>query len=393
MLNIPTLKYTYTNEQILVILLTRLYFGTQRSEEIRDFLNKEIVDWKLFYKLITYNDIRSFINEVITVSQITIDQQIHDTLKKDTMSIALLGDYQADLITQLNTAFEKLDIRVIPYKGYTLGVRYYKAPHLRESSDVDLLVNKADLPLLRKYLYENGYEPKINISEHQIKFILRYYRELSYKSPQNRIGITCSVELQWKLLDYFYGQCWEYDQFVQNLQSFTATDGTVLVGLTPTYDFLCVASHHLIREPLMKFKYLIDLACIVQSSPGELDWNEVNLQFEKYKFSALLWSGINALEDIIGLQLPATNTPAAAYKLFTATENRSGLELYVRRRRLSDLNRTFKEKIEFYLRAQLFRLIPNLNDLSRTTLPAWTIPLIIPVKSFRYLYRNAIKKR
>ncbi|RAJ76675.1 putative nucleotidyltransferase-like protein [Chitinophaga dinghuensis] len=393
MLNIPTLKSTYTNEQILVILLTRLYFGTQHSDEIRDFLNKEIVDWKLFYKLITYNDIRSFINEVITDAQITIDQQIHDALKKDTMGIALLGDYQAGLITQLMTAFEKLDIRVIPYKGYTLAKRYYKAPHLRESSDVDLLVNKSDLPLLRKYLYENGYEPKINISEHQIKFILRYFRELSYKSPKNKIGVTCSVELQWKLLDYYYGPCWEYDQFVQNLQSFSAADGTVHVGLTPTYDFLCVASHHLIREPLMKYKYLIDLACIVKSSPGQLDWNEVNLQFEKYKFSALLWSGMNALEDIIGLQLPSNNIPVAAYKLFTATETRSGLEVYSRRRRLSNLNRTFKEKIEFYLKTQLFRLIPNLNDLSRTTLPVWTIPLIIPVKSCRVLYLYVTKKR
>lgn len=392
MLNIDTLKCTYTNEQILVILLTRIYFNTQKIEEVRGFIDHEVIDWGVFYGLISVNDIRGFIYHIITVSQLAIDQQIHDTLKKDAMGITLFGSYQADLISHLKTEFEKSGITVIPYKGNTLAARYYTSPFLRESSDIDFLINKDELVQLRNCLYENGYAPRYNVSEHQMGFVMRYQRELSFKAPKNRMGISCSVELQWKLLENYFGQFHQYDFFVQHLQPYNAVDGTTQIGLAPTYDFLAVASHHLIREPLMRFKYLIDLACIVQTSSSQLDWKEINARFKLHNFSAFLWSGMNALEEVIGLQLPLPGNPAVAYHLFTATETRTGREALFRKNKLINLKLSFIEKIKFSLKTRLSLLVPNLNDLSNTNNPAWTIPLIIPVKSLRFLYTYLTKK-
>lgn len=393
MLNIETLKRTYTEEQVLVILLTRLHFGTQAVEDVRDFLDKEVVDWHLFYKIISDNDIRGFIYDVVTVYQLPIDQQIHNALKKDAMAITLFGSYQADLIEHLENEFGKLGIMAISYKGNTLAARYYKAPLLRESSDIDFLVNKDQALQVRKYLLENGYESRHNVSTHQLGFALRFHREFAFRSPKNKMGITCSVDLQWKLLEGYLGPFHQYDFLSQHLQSYTAFDGATRVGLAPTYDFLCVASHHLIREPLMRFKYLIDLGCIVQTSSGQLDWEEISLHFKRYKFSEFLWSGMKALEDIIGLRLPLSNIPVVAYHLFTATELRSGRKILLRKIRLSNLKRSFPERLKFGLKARSSLLIPNLNDLSMTNAPAWTIPFIIPVKSLRFLYLYITKKR
>lgn len=393
MLNLDILKCTYTNEQVLVILLTRLYFDTQEIEVVREFLDKGVIDWRLFYKLISHNDIRGFIYNVITVSELQIDQQIYDTLKKDAMGITLLGSYQASLAAHLAREFEKLGITVIQYKGNALATRYYKAPFFRESSDIDFLINKDELLQLKRYLNENGYEPKYNISGHQIGFILRFHREFPFKSPKDRMGITCSVELKWRLLERYFGKFHQHDFFVQHLQSYTAIEGTSYVGLTPTYDFLCVASNHLIREPLMKFKYLIDLASIVQNSRGQLDWEAISLHFKLYDFSPFLWSGMNAIAEITGLQLPVSNTPKMTYHLFTATEIRTGRSIFFNRIRIANLQRSFLGKVKFSLKARLFLLIPNLNDLSRTDAPAWTIPFIVPAKSLRFLYSYIAKKR
>lgn len=392
MLNPEALKRTYTNEQILVILLTRIYFNTQEIEEVRDFTDHEVIDWGMFYKLISINDIRSFIYNILTVSQIAIDPQIYDTLKKDTMGITLFVSYQAGLLTHLKAEFEKMGIKVIPYKGNTLAARYYKSPFLRESSDIDFLINKDEFLQLRNCLYENGYVSGHNVSAHQMAFIMRFQRELSFKAPKSKMGISCSVELQWKLLDRYFGQFHQYDFFVQHLQSYTAVDGTTQVGLAPTYDFICVASHHLIKEPLMRFKQLIDLACIVQTSSSQLDWKEINTQFKLHNFSAFLWSGMNALEEIIGLQLSVSNTPVVAYHLFTATETRDGREYLFRKNELINLKLSFLKKIKFSLKTRLSLLVPNVKDLAATNAPAWTIPLIIPVKSLRFLYAYLTKK-
>ncbi|WP_143310054.1 nucleotidyltransferase family protein [Chitinophaga vietnamensis] len=393
MLNIETLKCSYTNEETLLILLTRLYFGTQDIEAVHAFLDKEVIDWSSFYKLILHNDIRGFIYDIITTFPVAIDKQIHDTLKKDAMAITLVGAYQARLISQLKIAFEKSGITVIPHKGSALAARYYRAPLLRESSDIDFLINKDDLPELRKCLHENGYEQRYSISAHQMGFLLRFHRELSFKAPKDRMGITCSVELQWKLLERYWGKFFEYDFFVQHLQPYMAMDGTSQVGLAPTYDFLCVASNHLIREPLLKFKYLIDLACMIQISSSELDWEEINSRFKLYNYTAFLWSGMNALIDIVGLQLPVPGLPPVAYHLFTATEIQIGRKAFFNKIRLTNLKRSFLGKIKFSVKARLsILLVPNVNDLSMTNAPAWTIPLIIPMKSFRLLYSYITRK-
>lgn len=392
MLNSDTLKCTYTNEQTLIILLTRLYFGTYKVEDIRDFLDKEAIDWNIFYRLISVNDIRGFIYGIITESQITIDRQIHDTLKKDAMAITLIGSYQTDLLNNLKKEFEKLGIVAIPYKGNTLAARYYKSPLLRESLDIDFLISKEDLPQLRKCLYENGYESRYNISEHQMGFVLRFHRDISFISLKNRMGITCSVELQWKLLENYFGRFYQHDFFVQHLQSYTATDCTQHIGLAPTYDFLCVASHHLIKDPLLKFKYLIDLACMVQISSDKLDWEEINAHFKLYKFHPFLTSGMNALEEIIGLKLPIQST-SAPYHLFTATENRTGRELFFERIKFVNLKLSFLKRIKHGMKVRLHLLVPNFNDLSMTDGPAWSIPLIVPGKFLRYLYLYITKRR
>lgn len=385
MLTIYQLKLTYTNEQILVILLTRLYFGTHDVEEIQGFLEKEAIDWYVFYDLISNNDIRGFVYDIIKVSRIKIDPQIHDTLKKDVMGINLLGAYQVDLINHLTNEFDKLGVTVIPYKGRTLAARYYKAPHLRESSDIDFLIHKDNLPTLKKFLHENNYISKYNISEHQLGFVSAFHREISFASPKDKMGITCSVELQWKLIENYLGQFPQHDFFVQHLQSYADLDGVLHMGLAPTYDFLCVASHHLIREPLLRFKYLIDLAAMADNSSGGLDWEELAFQFKKHNFSPYLFSGINALQEIIGLQLPGKYASRETYRLFEVTKTRGGIDHFFKKLKLITSKKPILQRPIFILKVYLALLVPSFNDLSKTEAPVWTIPFIIPVKVFRFL--------
>lgn len=143
----------------------------------------------------------------------------------------------------------------------------------------------------------------------------------------------------------------------------------------------------------MKFKYLVDLACIVQTSSNQLDWKAINLHFKINNFSPFLWSGINALEDIIGFERPFEYVQPIPYHLFTATEIRSGRQFYYKKNKLVSSKLPLLEKLKHTLKVRLSLLIPNLNDLSNTESPAWTIPFITPIKCVRYLHQYIFTKK
>ena len=390
MLSIERLKKNYKNEEVLIILFTRLYFGTEKVEEIKNFLANKKINWVLFYKLVNVNSIKSFIYESIRTAQLTIDQQIFDTLKKDTAAIILYGNYQTRLVTDLLKAFKKLGFTVIPYKGITLAQRYYKSIWMRESNDVDFLINPDDLVELKDFLISKGFTSKDNISAHQMPFLKKFHRELSFRAPKGKLGISGAVELQWRLLEYYFSKFCNYNFLIKHLRDdITETDH---IGLAPTYDFLCVASHHLIGEPLLKFKYLVDLACMVETSPNQLNWKEIEATFKQHHYTPFLWSGLSALREIIGIGESLPLTPTTEYQLFVLT-----LPLSTRTRILAMIKAissklSFVERIKFQIKIYSWFLLPDVNDLSLTNAPAWTLPFTIPLKFFKlsysYLFNN-----
>lgn len=394
MLHLDKLMATYSKEEVLVILITRVYFAYEDVQKVHDFISRSTIDWDKFYELITLNTIRGFIYEVITDANISIDTRIYDNLKKDAMRIRLVASYHADLTGTLTKDFENMGITVIPYKGYTLATRYYKTPYFREGSDLDFLVSKDDIDQLRAYLEDNGLTPKFAVSAHQMDFVIRFHRELAYAGPRNKIGISCSVEIKWKLLENYFHKSYDYEFFVKHLETYTSTDGSSLQVLTPTYNFIAVSYHHLIKEPLLKFKYLVDLACIIQTSAKQLDWKIIDSHFKENNFSPFLGSGINALQDIIGFEhssvLEAQPIP---YHLFTVRKYRSVQQYYYMRCKLVNAKLSLSHKLRHSFKVYLALFVPNLKDLSQTKAPSWTIPMITPVKCVRFFYQHIVKKK
>ncbi len=384
MLAISELKNRFTNEQVLIILITRMYFGTQDDQTVRHFAATNPIDWQAWYQLIAVNQIRNFIFNTINHTNIPIDPLIYDTLKKDFLGWTMFSDRQTEVLQEVLQLCEQAGIRAIPHKGRTLAQKYYRSSDFREGADVDLLIDKKDFRLLMKLLLDNGYRLYYEIKEHQLGFVLRFMRELAFRSPENRWGISCNVELKWKLVEDFWGKFQGHAYFASHLQRYVADDGTLLAELPPTYDFLCVSVHHLVRESLLKFKYLVDLACIAQAAPGEMDWAEIQAQYAAHGFAPHLWSGINAMQEIIGLSVPVAGVPATHYRLFAKTGNRNRSVLM---NKIAHANAkvALRARIRTNLRGGLQLFVPNLQDIALSNGPAWTIPFLVVKKIYRFI--------
>ncbi|GAB2686615.1 hypothetical protein GCM10027037_05740 [Mucilaginibacter koreensis] len=384
--SIDQLKSTYSTEQVLIILLSRLYFGIQQANHIHAYLKCTTVNWPAFYRIVCINNIRGFIYDVVINHHVQIDSLIFNQLKIDARVITQKSFYQFKLTRQLLNDFKSLSITVIPYKGSMLANNYYKNPFLRESSDIDFLVKVDDVCRIRSYLKQNGYKPKFDAADKYLPYLIENYKELSFTPPLHTSGLNCSVEIQWRLLESYFGNFPDYNFFAKALRWQTEPDE---IGLTETYDFICTASHHLIKEPLWKFKYLIDLACMIQTAGNRYTWDVITGIFKTYGYEKFLYSGLTALSEILGINFSCKTYSPTLYQLFLIEKypqnyNRSYLQLL----KVINSHQTFSQSLNFNTKALLSIFKPNLNDL-KLNLPAWAVPLLVLTKPFRILYEQS----
>lgn len=377
MLDIVALKKRYSNEEIFVILLTRYYFNKASKEELNLFLLSETIDWSAFYELVTINSIRSFAFGIVSELNLPINKQVYDALKKDYVAITFFSSHQRELTKTLINKFKAVGKEVIVYKGVHLADNYYKNANLRESSDIDFFIDIQDYDILEACLLANGAEPRYKLNKSQMDFFKKHFREHSFKSPINNFNLRYSVELQWRVIETYIGKFPSFNFFIVGRNS----------SLDVTKDFLLVSSHHLIREHLLRFKYLIDLACILEKDPHQVDWQLIESTFKSNHFSNFLNSGLTALNEILGVEIPLKDYRNAHYKLFSFDKLSSPIKNTFKKFNEIGAKLTYGQKIKFKTRAYLSIFIPNAKDLANTNYPRWAFFLISPVKTINFLYK------
>lgn len=389
MLSVQQLQHRYSIEQTLIILLCRLYFEKISASAIQKYTKENNIDWLLFYQSAQVNNIRGFLYHILASVDLQIDDSVLNRLKADASDIQQNNLFQLKVTRELLRGFKDRNIRAIPYKGIIFSANYYKKPFTRESSDIDFLVSKEDIEKAIRYLEEQNYRDKYKIPRKYLEYVLDNYRDLSFNTPVHSVKPSCSVEIQWSLVDTYFNTFPGYDFFSDKLKK---SDGDDALGLTETYDFICVSSHHLLKEPLFKLKYLIDLACMVNTAGERLNFEEIENLYLKLGYERFLYAGSTALSDILGIQFGAAPKVEAFYTIFLADKHAhrpifNRLQLY----RIVRKNQSIRENIKFIVRLMGTFLRPNINDLL-LNFPLHLMPLLFIVRPFRLMNKYIIKR-
>jgi hypothetical protein len=301
MLSLQQLKNTYTNEQIALVLLARLYFQTTDKNEVETFIQAEAINWNMVYKTAKVHGVRPFIYYNIVQHQITVGKGILASLKKDYESIRLKNLKQASVTVNLINGLKNEGITIIPYKGAFFARSYYADLALRESSDIDFFVSINDAEKIQNYFTANNFKPKKAVSKKHLKFYQKLSKDIVYTTPGDDPDHSFSVEIHWRLMERFSGNYPEYSFFSGNLQS-VKFGASVVDKLQPTYDFLAVVSNHFVKDVSSKFKYLIDAACLI-STQTDLDTDLIFSTANKYGFARKLNAGLSLTNDLLGISL------------------------------------------------------------------------------------------
>ncbi|MEN6551688.1 MAG: nucleotidyltransferase family protein, partial [Methanobacterium sp.] len=93
----------------------------------------------------------------------------------------------------------KHDIKSVPYKGPILAQQVYGNLTMRQFGDLDLLVKKDDVPIIKEVLISKGYKPEFDLDSIQEQNYLNSQRELKFYHENKRI----TLELHWKFSGIF----------------------------------------------------------------------------------------------------------------------------------------------------------------------------------------------
>jgi len=119
-------------------------------------------------------------------------QRVQQALKQNKLHLLKLSGE----LVRLSKLFEENQIPWLSIKGPALSMQLYGDVAARQSGDLDILVNEADLEKAMKILTEAGYESLIDFTKYsadQIKFMRKYYRDISFEHSFQQI----KIELHW----------------------------------------------------------------------------------------------------------------------------------------------------------------------------------------------------
>jgi hypothetical protein len=392
-LNLQQLKPIYSNEQVVLILLSRLYFNTCPKQEVEAFITGQNIEWPVVYKLARVHGIRSFIYSVIEKHNIGTKSGFAAILKTHYNEVKFKNFSQLKVTAELMAEFKTRNINLIPYKGALFAADYYNDWAARESGDIDFLIAKKDIEAVEDYFIADNYQPLTVVPRPYLKYYRKLFKDIVYR----RKDINTSIEMHWRLMERFSGGYPAHDFFIPHLSPFRNGD-FVLQKLTPTCDFLAVASNHFMKDMYIKFKYMIDIASIISKEKAVLDTEVIFLSAKKHAFEKRLRTGLELVSQLLGVQLIANEPYKIPDQLLKIPlQPKIYLpRLYINETRFIKyslgLQDSFFEQVKFLARCFFYFFMPTYADVNRLKLPVYCLPLLIVLRPARLLY-EAVKRR
>ncbi len=132
----------------------------------------------------------------------SVPAHVSERLRERSAFVARRNLQQFHELASLSATFQATGIRAIPYRGPVMAQLGYGDVGQREFGDLDLLVDREDIPVIKSILLERGYEPAYvldstdELTVSQERCYRRLGREYTFKHTESGI----EVELHWRVL-------------------------------------------------------------------------------------------------------------------------------------------------------------------------------------------------
>lgn len=287
-------------ETTLLILICRVYLGTETQETILSFLEqyKATLEYKKFYQLAKRNRIRPVVYSIL--SAMPVDKRLLKRLEEDCRNSTLSIFKNLKETERLIDLLEAKNIHVIPYRGMLFSKIYYGEWTMRESSDIDFLIQEKDIPGIITFIAGEHYHSAIPADDYRNKYL--YTSDLSVDvnndTEQQR---NIHLEFHYNISPACYGVDAGYQQLAKDTILFQLNDRCIPV-LSSTSNAKMLLAHHGLHDIWVSLKYYLDMA--VLSKTPDIDWKETETFCRKNGYYKLSAAGLYNMELLMGISNP-----------------------------------------------------------------------------------------
>ena len=258
----------------------------------------EPLDWSLVLRLAHWHGVRPLLHRHLSgLAPERVPRPALVELWGAAESIARANRALADELARIAALFERRAIRSLPYKGPTLALGAYGELSLREFSDLDWLVPRADLAAARRALVGLGYrpEPELAPAVEAAMIAARPQYHLAMRSPAGLL-----VELHWKTdpdfpIERDDDAWWESAPRVR-------FEETAVRAFTPEERMLVLCLHGS-KHRWECLGWLVDVAELL-ARDGALEWNRIADRAHRLGCARRVGTGLWLAQEVLGCALP-----------------------------------------------------------------------------------------
>lgn len=235
-------------------------------------------------------------------------------------------------LSEVLLALERQGVPVILLKGPVLAEALYRDPGLRPFTDLDLLIDRADLPQALQVFSALGYRHLA--ADRSLEFELAYVGAACFVGAKRKAeGLP--LDLHWELLTHpgvapagviDTREVWDRAVKVEWWNR-------PALALSPEDLLIYLALHWAIHHAFAGLIWPLDIALLLRRHGAALDWEAVAERARRWRVRGALYFALRGAEERFGAQVPVSlmaglrlrgARPAAAAWLLSRTDERLG---------------------------------------------------------------------
>lgn len=242
--------------QILIACI-RVVLLNKPKKELLDLLEKSSIDWKKLNKMAVYHQIRPIVYEAFR--QIKFKNDFTDNLELFTKKQAIQNIVDSQETAYVLDFFKQHSIPALPYKGQLFLEYLYQNKPLRESGDIDIIVQPQNLRESLKLLLSDGYELSINreFSDALFEEIHGFYGREIGLDKKTKLGKKVHIDFHWGINESFHEYPIGVDDFFEGAKLNDFNKKQVLLPSIETI-FKMLLNHHGGRGCWLRLKDMCD---------------------------------------------------------------------------------------------------------------------------------------
>jgi hypothetical protein len=195
-------------------------------------------------------------------------------------------------------------ISAIPFKGPTLALQAYGDVGLRQFGDLDVLVQRQDLPRVRELLVSRGFKPNPELTGAQQAALLRF--DCAYNFD---IGQGVMLDVHWNFVEQHLSIGMDTNRLWTRLEPITL-GGQRFMTLAPE-DLLLILCLHGFTHTWERLGWICDIASLIEVRK-DLAWQSVLQDADRLGLRRILLLGLSLADNLLDATIPVELRRATA---------------------------------------------------------------------------------